>query len=32
MGVKIDFDDENTIIVMDTNVWLDLYKLPPQLL
>lgn len=25
----IDFEDKDTLIMMDTNVWLDLYKLPP---
>lgn len=24
----VNFEDENTLIIMDTNVWLDLYRLP----
>lgn len=29
MSNIIDFEDQDTLIIMDTNVWLDLYKLPP---
>lgn len=28
--MNINLLDENTLIIMDTNVWLDIYKLPPS--